>query len=290
MFTGESDLPVLGCGVSLSFGMKPDPRELALAPGGPAFVEYAGAAQVESVRPHIDGLPVPVLFHPSCLNLCGPWPNPEPWLQAVAKHCRVVKTPWLAQDVAVCFVGDEPGYSTQLGYFVPPMLTRDGLEHAVNRVDEVRRAIDVPVLLEPAPVTFRTGDISIWAWLQELAERTDSGLLLDAGHVLSHQLTLGRDPSDLHELDLERVIEMHVAGGTLVDGLYTDAHDLPILPEVWALFEDLVARCPRLRAICLECEGGATHTVLPMLRQLRERAWLLASNEALRSELRSQLA
>lgn len=288
MFSGLQDLPVLGCGVSLSFGMQPDPVALSRAVGGPAFVEYAGPASHVDVLPHIQNLSVPVLFHPSCLNLCGPWPNPPEWLKAVDEHCKAVDTPWLAQDVAVCFAGDTPGYSTSLGYFVPPILSQHGLAEAIARVTEVRRAVDRPLLLEPAPVTYRTGPLSIWTWLQKLAEATDCGLLLDAGHVFSHQLAEGKD--SLEPLDLSRVVELHVAGGILQDGLYIDAHDLPILPEVWSLFEHLVANTPNLRAICLECEGGAAHTVLPVLRQLRERAWLLASNEELRRVLRSQLA
>ena len=51
-----------------------------------------------------------------------------------------MKSPWLAQDVALCFV-DEPGYSIQLGYFVSPILTKDSLEEAVVRVQEVRKNI-----------------------------------------------------------------------------------------------------------------------------------------------------
>ena len=42
-------LPALGVGVSLSFGMAPDPVALAGTAGGPAFVEYAGAVQHEYV-------------------------------------------------------------------------------------------------------------------------------------------------------------------------------------------------------------------------------------------------
>ena len=96
---------------------------------------------------------IPVLYHPSCINLCGPWPNPPTWLKAIDRHVDAVSSPWLAQDVAVCFVGDQPGYSIQLGYFIGPILTKESLEQAVDRVLEVRRSVSAPLLLEPPPAT-----------------------------------------------------------------------------------------------------------------------------------------
>ena len=91
-----------------------------------------------------------------------------------------------------CFVGDQPGYSIDLGYFIPPILTRASLEEAIQRVTEVREQVNAPLLLEPAPITFVVGDMTIYEWLGELATTTDCGLLLDAGHLVSHQFALGK--------------------------------------------------------------------------------------------------
>lgn len=290
-------LPVLGVGASLSFGVEPDPVALAASPGGPSFIEYAGpvehglhAGSTNALR----DLGIPVLYHPSCLNLCGPHPNPEPWLAQVDAHVKAVGSAWLAQDVACCFVGNTPGYSIQLGYFVPPVQTRDALEEAVDRVMEVRRRVHAPLLLEPAPVTFVAGDMDIFSWLGELAQRTGCGLLLDAGHVVSHQLVAGRALTDgLESLPLDRVVEVHVAGGVIEehDGrrYYKDAHDLPVLPEAWSVLRFLLERCPNLKAVCVECEGSVASTVLPMLRKTRERVAQGAANDALRLKARQEL-
>ncbi|MCB9777611.1 MAG: DUF692 family protein [Alphaproteobacteria bacterium] len=293
-------LPFLGTGLSLSFGVEPDPVALAGQPGGPAFIEYAGAVQVDHVQDavgRLHALGVPVLYHPSCLNLCGPWGNPTPWLQAVAAHCDTVQSAWLAQDVAVCFVGEEPGYSIDLGWFVPPVLDEEGLRQAIERVREVRAVVDRPLLLEPAPVTFQVGPMHIFEWLGRLARETDCGLLLDAGHVVSHQLARGSaDLLDgIDALDLDRVIEVHVAGGVIRDlpggaRAYVDAHDLPVLPETWQVLTALVARCPELRAVCVECEGAVARSILPLLRRVREQIALTAASEGLRARARQELS
>lgn len=295
--TQLESLPVLGVGASLSFGIEPDPVRLAQAPGGPSFIEYAGAVDhrlfaAQVAKLHAAG--VPVLYHPSCLNLAGPDPNPPHWLEAVDAHVRAVQSAWLAQDVATCFVGEKPGYSIQLGYFVPPLLTRASLEEAVERVSEVRRAVSAPLLLEPAPVTFVAGDVPIFEWLGELARRTECGLLVDAGHVVSHQLAAGRALTEgLEALDLARVVEVHVAGGVIEERggrrYYLDAHDLPVLPETWSVFRFLLENCPNLRAVCVECEGVVAASVVPMLRRTRERVSQSALSTALREKARDEL-
>ena len=116
----------IGVGVSLSLGTQPDPIALGKSPQGPDFIEYAGAVDVSLYHKEVTELKqagIPLLYHPSCLNLCGPWPNPSAWLKQVNTHVKSVGSAWLAQDVAICFVGDQPGYSIDLGYFIPPILT-----------------------------------------------------------------------------------------------------------------------------------------------------------------------
>ncbi|MBL9037847.1 MAG: DUF692 family protein [Archangium sp.] len=288
-------LPTLGVGASLSFGASPDPVALAQLQGGPSFIEYAGAVQhsfMQKPLAQLERLRVPVLYHPSCLNLWGSVPNPRPWLDAVNAHVRAVKSAWLAQDVALCFASAEcPGYSIQLGYFIAPILTATTLREAARRVEEVVAAMDVPLLLEPAPVTFQLGEMDIFTWLGALAEMTDCGLLLDAGHVVSHQLARGASSllEGLERLDLSRVVELHVAGGVIKRSgarqHYVDAHDLPILPETWQVFEHLLERTPSLRAVCVECEGSMAHSVLPVLEQTRRAVSRGTINDALRTKV-----
>jgi uncharacterized protein (UPF0276 family) len=294
-------LPVLGVGVSLSFGVEPDPRRLAQQPGGPSFVEYAGPVQIDTVRAEVEALAaagVPVLYHPSCLNLCGPWPNPPAWTAAVAAHVEAVGSAWLAQDVAVCFAGEAGGYSVQLGYFVPPVFSEDGLAEAILRVNEAKAGLGRPLLLEPAPLAFWAGALHPLDWLRRLAEATDCGLLLDAGHLVSVAMAAPRGQAEpigaaLDRLDLDRVIELHIAGGAIERRgdrlLYVDQHELPILPEVWAAAREVLRRAPRLRAVCVECEGAAASLALPALEKARQEVSLHAIHDALRAKARAEL-
>jgi uncharacterized protein (UPF0276 family) len=282
-------LPVLGVGASLSLEAKPDPVSLVRSRGGPSFVEYAGRLDFDEVRGDVMRVReagAPVLFHPSYINFCGSFANSQAWLEESARHIASVQSPWFAQDCAYCFVGKDQGYSSELGYFVPPILNRASLERAVERVREVQRVVPVPVAIEPPPMCFTLGRMPLLTFFGELAERTDCALLLDIGHLYSYEVASGKSVlEELSALPVERVIEVHVAGGRIEqsDGknVYVDAHERDVLPEVWTLLTTLLPRLPAVRALCFECEGLSEARVLGTLSRLRELAVAHSAHAAL---------
>ena len=289
-------LPVLGVGASLSLGTTPDAATLVRTPGGPSFIEYAGRVSVQSVLPEVNRIRAagaPVLFHPSYINFCGTFPNSAAWLDETARHATAVGSAWFAQDVAYCFWGEHAGYSTQLGYFVPPLWNAASLAAAITRVREVKARVQLPVAIEPPPLTFVAGRIPVLTFLSTVADEADCALLLDAGHIASYARAAGR--TVIHELDAlahHRVLELHVAGGRLAmrggKTFYVDAHDEPILDETWDMLDALLPRLPELRAVCVECEGTAASSVLSTLGRVRARVRALSSHPALVERVRSE--
>lgn len=271
-------LPALGVGVSLSLSAQPDPVALVEAEGGPQFVEYAGLADVGRVQAEVDRIRAAgavVLFHPSHINFCGSFANAPAWLEATAQHIDSVNSPWFAQDCAYCFWQEGPGYSTQLGYFIPPLFNTASLLQAVARVREVQSIIPVVVAIEPPPLVFVAGTMPLFTFFGELARQADCAILLDMGHLVSYEMASGKRVSDaLADLPCERVIEVHIAGGKLHSGsggdIYVDAHECAILPQTWQMLEDLLPELPNLKAVCFECEGSDANTVMHTLERLRE--------------------
>jgi uncharacterized protein (UPF0276 family) len=289
MTHGLTALPVLGVGASLSLSARPDPVALVRRPGGPAFVEYAGRADVEAVAAEVQRIRAagaPVLFHPSYINFCGSFPNDRAWLEATARHIVAVASPWFAQDCAYCFWQEGAGYSTQLGYFIPPILNEASLDLAVQRVREVQDVVPVPVAIEPPPMTFAVGSMPLFRFFGELARRADCAILLDMGHLVSWEMATGARVRDhLAELPAERVIEVHIAGGRLsaADGgtTYIDAHERAILPQTWRMLEAMLPDLPGVKAVCFECEGAEEATVLSTLAKLRQVVGRLSASTAL---------
>ncbi len=270
-------LPTLGVGASLSLSSRPDPVSLVKVNGGPSFVEYAGLVDVDAIIEEVDRVRAagaPVLFHPSYINFCGSYPNSKTWLEETARHIEAVDSAWFAQDVAYCFWEAGAGYSTSLGYFVPPIFNQASLEKAVARVKEVQAIIGVTVAIEPPPLTFITGTMPLFTFFAELAERTDCAILLDMGHLVSYEMASGKKiKEELNELPSERVVEVHIAGGRLkevTDGpIYVDAHECTILDQTWKMLEAMLPELPNVKAVCYECEGVKESSVLPTLKRIR---------------------
>jgi uncharacterized protein (UPF0276 family) len=271
-------LPTLGVGASLSLSSKPDPVALVNSAGGPSFVEYAGLADVDAVIDEVERIRATgasVLFHPSYINFCGSFANSSVWLEETARQIKTVHSPWFAQDCAYCFWQEGAGYSTQLGYFIPPIFNQASLELAIERVKEVQAVMSVPVAIEPPPVTFVAGTIPLFRFFGELARATDCAILLDMGHLVSYEMASGRKVRDaMDELPCERVVEVHVAGGRLKKGdqgpVYVDAHECTILDETWQMLDEMLPELPNVKAVCYECEGVNETTVLTTLNKIRQ--------------------
>ncbi len=272
------DLPTLGIGVSLSLAAEPDPVALVQTAGGPRFVEYAGLVEVERVIAEVARVRAAgaaVLFHPSYINFCGSFQNSHTWLTTTAEHIRAVGSPWFAQDCAYCFWQEGPGYSSQLGYFIPPILNEASLALAVQRIREVQALVPVPVAIEPPPMSFVVGTMPLFEFFGRLAKTADCAILLDMGHLVSYEMASGKRVLDaLHELPRERVIELHIAGGRVkqaADGpVYIDAHEASILEVSWQMLETLLPLLPNVKALCYECEGVAAETVMTTLSRLQK--------------------
>ena len=282
MNSSIDNLPTLGIGASLSLSSDPDPVSLVSVKGGPAFVEYSGLADVDQVIEEVTKIKAAgasILFHPSYINFCGSYPNSNAWLEATSKHIETVESPWFAQDVAYCFWEEGPGYSTSLGYFIPPTFNHASLKLAVERVKEVQQKVNVPVAVEPPPVAFITGTMPLFTFFGSLAKQTDCAILLDMGHLVSYEMASGRSVLDeIDNLPCERVVEVHIAGGRLKESnnedsnnpIYVDAHECEIVEQTWQMFEAMLPLLPNVKAVCYECEGVNESTVLTTLERIRK--------------------
>ncbi len=150
-------------------------------------------------------------------------------------------------------VSEHLAWSTWRGHYHPDLLpfprTRKALERIAANVSRLQEAIGRPVSLEnPAHYLRLEGhDYGETDFLAELARRTGCGLLLDVNNVFVSARNLGESAQDyLDRFPLRHVTQIHLAGHSpdprLGQALLVDSHDAPVSPEVWRLFERVVAR------------------------------------------------
>ncbi len=141
------------------------------------------------------------------------------------------------------------------GFLLPPAQTWAGVEAAADHVATYHAAATLPFLIETG-VNYlrpRPGELSDGTFIANVAERSDCAILLDLHNLLANERN-GREPvSDvLSDLPLERVLEIHVAGGFEFDGYYLDAHVGGPDRESLALLADVLPRLPNVRAVTFE--------------------------------------
>ena len=118
-----------------------------------------------------------------------------------------------------------------------------------DNVDRVQDALGRRIAIEN-PSHYLRIDGHEWdeiEFLAELARRSGCGLLLDVNNVFVSARNLGFDAEAyVDAFPAGCVDEIHLAGHTadpaLGEALLIDSHDAPVSPDVWRLYERLIAR------------------------------------------------
>jgi hypothetical protein len=186
----------------------------------------------------------PVALHGVALSLAADAePDPVHLARLAALAHRL--EPWL--------VSEHLAWSAWRGAYYPDLLpfprTAASLVRIAENVSRAQEALGRPIAIEN-PSHYLWLEDHEWDeidFLSELARRTGCGLLLDVNNVYVSARNLGtRAEAYVDVFPGELIWEVHLAGHTsdpaLGPALLVDSHDAPVAPEVWALYERLIAR------------------------------------------------
>ena len=140
--------------------------------------------------------------------------------------------------------------SRHLNDLLPLPYTEATLTRVVEHVDEVQTALGRQMLLEnPATyVRFSQSTIPEVDFLDQVAERTGCGLLLDINNVFVSARNHDTRPVPyLDSFPLDRVKEIHLGGHAeetddVGAPLLIDTHGSPVSAAVWSLYKHVIAR------------------------------------------------
>lgn len=195
----------------------------------------------------------------------------------------------LAQRIEPALISEHLAWSTWRGAYHPDLLpfprTSEALARIAGNIQCMQDALQRRVAIENPSHYLQMPD---HAWdeidfLAELARRTGCGLLLDVNNVYVSARNLGFSAQAyIDAFPGAPVMEIHLAGHApdpgLGEALLVDSHDAPVAPEVWALYERLVARI------------GARPTLIERDDNLPEFKVLYAERQRAQAVLRAPLA
>jgi uncharacterized protein (UPF0276 family) len=186
----------------------------------------------------------PVSLHGVGLSIGSPRPLDEAHLARLSALVERYEPGLFSEHLA--WSSHDAGFLNDL---LPLPYTEETLACVCAHIDQTQEALGRPMLLEnPSTyVRFAESMIPETEFLGSIARRTGCGLLLDVNNVEVQAGNHDFDPlAYLDAFPLEHVGEVHLAGYAEAEddaghALRIDAHDSPVRPSVWALYERVIA-------------------------------------------------
>lgn len=257
-------LPRLGLGVSTEYGAGDasgalDPIALrAEHPAWAGFLEV-GVETARGLDRHATGWTTrgwPTTYHYLDVNLDEPEDFDAGWIGDVRAIAAQLDPAWLCGDAGLWHLGRrERGHMLLL----PPILTDDAARAMADGVRRLRELVGREVLPENPPGHVFLGELHLLDFFARVVEMADTGFLLDCAHLAIFQRLRHLAPrTGLAAFPLDRVVELHVAGGTPrrhdTFAWVDDDHSPTVLADTWEIVEWVIPRAPNLRAVVFECE------------------------------------
>lgn len=195
----------------------------------------------------------PVVLHSIGMSLCSAQVFDLPYVDNLAAWCRRLECAWASEHLSFTRVGG--GHEINASLALPVAYDEELLDLLLPRLHEVRLRLQRPFLLENNVyyVDFPEQEMGEAEFLNHLLRESGCGLLLDLHNVHTNACNHGFDAAAfVRALDLERVVEIHVAGGDEMMGFHTDSHTGPVDAEVWRLLAEVAPRAPNLRGVTFE--------------------------------------
>jgi uncharacterized protein (UPF0276 family) len=186
-------------------------------------------------------------------------------LRLLAGIADELEAPWVSEHLSFNRTAD---FAT--GFFLPPRQTPAGVEVAVAAIRRFREEMGRPVAIETGVNYLRPrGDeLPDGTFVARVSGASDCGVLLDLHNLWCNQRN-GRESiaAFLAQLELDRVWEVHLAGGMELDGFWLDAHSGAVPSDLLELAVGIIPRLPNLRAIVFEILPSFVPEVgLPLIR------------------------
>jgi len=199
-------------------------------------------------------LPQPKLLHGVGQPVGGTVDDPLPHAPLLRRTAQRLQPAWASEHLSFNRVLRD-GHVRECGFLLPPPQTPASARVAAANLRRYAQATGGPVAFETGVNYFRPqpGDMDDGRYFAAVAEGADCGILLDLHNLWCNERN-GRARVDdvMAQLPLERVWEVHLAGGMPLDGFWLDAHSDRIAPALMEIAAQWIPRLPNLGALMFE--------------------------------------
>jgi uncharacterized protein (UPF0276 family) len=221
-------------------------------------------------------LPGARLVHSVGVPLGGGRPPDPRQCELIRSTAERLDSAWVSEHLSLGGTVHEAS-----GFFLPPLQTEEGVDQCVRNIRAFRRSVGRPVAVETgvAYLPRREWEMEDGLFLAEVVAGADCGILLDLHNLYCNHRN-GRIRLDrfLQQVPLDRVWEVHLAGGHQEHGFWLDSHSGPMPAELRAITAELISSLPNLGALTFEIydtylqnlDPAALEAIVADLRELWE--------------------
>jgi uncharacterized protein (UPF0276 family) len=258
--SSDSELPVLGVGLSYSSAVEPlleqFPELVDIVEVEPQTTWFKTRNESspyripEGVLEHLARLPGRKLIH-SVGAPVGGTVRPDPAQFALLRRCvESLDAPWVSEHLSF---NTTPEFHT--GFFLPPRQTPEGVDAVARSICVLKQSLPVPLAVETG-VNYlqpRADEMPDGAFIAGVVEAADCGLLLDLHNIYANALNGRQSVEDfLSQIPRDRIWEIHLAGGFEMEGYWLDAHSGAIPEPLLEIARRVIPELSNLKAIIFE--------------------------------------
>jgi uncharacterized protein (UPF0276 family) len=238
----------------------------------------------------------PKIVHSVGLPIGGTTPLDDKYLIPLIESIDIIQPVWVSEHLSFNRTRNREG-EFNTGFLLPPIQTPEAVEIAAKNIRQLRDRLSVPFAFETGVNYLRSfpEEMSDGSFFAAVAEAADCGILLDLHNLWCNEQNGRNSVRDVFsELPLDRVWEMHLAGGQAFQGYWLDAHSGIVPPPVMELAAEIIPKLPNLKAIFfeisenyLQIENFSLDVLLEQIRQIRDLWKLRSRNKSKISQSRS---
>lgn len=196
----------------------------------------------------------PKLIHGVGQPLGGLTTDPVEHLDLLRQTVGSMRPAWVSEHLSFNRVGSPRGVE-ETGFLLPPRQSPAGVRVAADNIDAFRAALGCPVAFETGTTYLqpRDDEMADGEFFRAVASEADCGILLDLHNLWCNELNgRARVVDVIDQVPLERVWEVHVAGGMELNGYTLDAHSSRVHPRLVEIVAEILPRLPNLGALIFE--------------------------------------
>ena len=264
-----SDIPTIGVGIGWR---KEIAKEIMLHREHIDWCEVIAEHYINVTLDKLDQLSslaktFPIVPHCIDLSIGTDTPVEPEYLDGLSALVERVDAPWFTDHL--CFTRVQ-GYN--LGQLTPLQFSEETVEIVGRKIRQLKEKVPKPFLLENITYYFEFpgSEMAEPAFIRRVLENADIGMLLDLCNLYINSINHRYDPYEfLRLIPLDRVVQLHIAGGHQHHAKWIDSHSHAVHAEVFRLLEFVVTHAP-VKGILLERDDNFPASFQELIADLAE--------------------